>query len=258
MFAPGVPEMMREFKSTNQELGSFVVSIYVLGYAFGPLIVAPLSELYGRLPVYHVCNILFVVFTIACALATNLNMLIGFRFIEGLFGSCPLTIGGGTIADMIPQQKRGGVMAIWALGPLMGPVIGPVAGGYLSQAKGWRWVFWIIAMAVSICFNCRGKFYTDRLGRSYLNLCLLLPPGNICTNPIRAQGHETTKSHRQHISQVEAEVPTHTSGTLQALHRPTHKDVDILPNRAGAVYVYGGRLWLSVPAIYHNHRGIRE
>lgn len=149
MFAPAVPEVMTEFDSSNDELASFVVSIYILGYAFGPLFLAPLSELYGRLPVYHICNFLFVVFTIACALSSDLNMLIGFRFLEGLFGSCPLTIGAGTIADMIPQQKRGGVMAIWALGPLMGPVIGPVAGGYLSQAKDWRWVFWVIAMAVS-------------------------------------------------------------------------------------------------------------
>ena len=149
MFAPGVPEVMKEFDSTNDELASFVVSIYVLGYAFGPLALAPLSELYGRMPVYHVCNFLFLVFTIACAVASNLNMLIGFRFLAGLVGSCPITIGGGTIADMFVQQKRGGVMAIWALGPLMGPVIGPVAGGYLSQAKDWRWDFWVIAMAVS-------------------------------------------------------------------------------------------------------------
>ncbi|KAL2037035.1 hypothetical protein N7G274_010162 [Stereocaulon virgatum] len=147
MFAPGVPEAMLEFKSSNVTLASFVVSVYVLGYAFGPLVIAPLSEIYGRLPVYHVCNVLFVVFTIACAVSSNLNMLIGFRFLEGTFGSCPLTIGGGTIADMIIQEKRGGVMAIWALGPLMGPVIGPVAGGYLSQAKGWRWVFWVITIA---------------------------------------------------------------------------------------------------------------
>ena len=140
---------MREFHSSNLTLASFVVSVYVLGYAIGPLVIAPLSELYGRLPVYHVCNVLFVVFTVACAVSTNLNMLIGFRFLEGTFGSCPLTIGGGTIADMIVQEKRGGVMSIWALGPLMGPVIGPVAGGYLSQAKGWRWVFWVIAIAVS-------------------------------------------------------------------------------------------------------------
>ena len=147
MFAPGVPQVMREFNSTNEELASFVVSIYVLGYACGPLIIAPMSELYGRKPVYNVCNVFFVIFTIACAVSSSLGMLTVFRFFEGVFGSCPLTIGGGTIADMIVQEKRGGVMAIWALGPLMGPVIGPVAGGYVTQAKGWRWVFWIITMA---------------------------------------------------------------------------------------------------------------
>lgn len=150
ILAPAVPQVMSEFNSTNKELASFVVSVYVLGYAFGPLIVAPLSELYGRVPLYHACNILFIVFTVACAVSNNLNMLIGWRFLQGTFGSCPLTIGGGTISDMIIQQKRGGVMAIWALGPLMGPVIGPLAGGYLSQAKGWRWLFWVLAIAVSI------------------------------------------------------------------------------------------------------------
>ena len=158
MLAPAVPQVMTEFQSTNQELASFVVSVYVLGYAFGPILIAPLSELYGRVPVYHVCNVMFIVFTVACAVSSNLNMLIGWRFLQGTFGSCPLTIGGGTISDTIIQEKRGGVMAIWALGPLMGPVIGPVAGGYLAQVKGWRWVFWIIAMAVSV--SCSSSFPT--------------------------------------------------------------------------------------------------
>lgn len=149
MFAPGVPDVMAEFKTTDSTLGSFVVSVYVLGYAFGPLLIAPLSELYGRLVLYHSCNVLFVILTVACAVSSSFDMLIGFRFLAGCAGSAPLTIGGGTIADMVIQQKRGKAMSIWTMGPLIGPVIGPVAGGFLSQAKGWRWVFWIIAIAVS-------------------------------------------------------------------------------------------------------------
>lgn len=150
MFAPGVPEVQKDFHSYNLELASFVVSVYVLGYALGPLIIAPLSELYGRLILYHTCNVFFVVLTIICAKATNMGMLIAFRILAGIVGSCPLTIGGGSLADMIVQEKRGGAMAIWALGPIMGPVVGPVAGGYLSEAKGWRWVFWVIAMAAGV------------------------------------------------------------------------------------------------------------
>ncbi|KUJ18818.1 bicyclomycin resistance protein [Mollisia scopiformis] len=146
MFAPGVPQLMTEFRSDNIELASFVVSVYVLGFAVGPLFFAPLSELYGRMPVYHLCNLGFLSFTIACALATNLNMLIGFRFLAGVFGSAPLTNGGGTIADLVTQEKRGKAMSGFVMGPIIGPIIGPVAGGYLSQAKGWRWTFWVLAM----------------------------------------------------------------------------------------------------------------
>jgi MFS family permease len=38
------------------------------------------------------------------------------------------------------------------MGPLIGPVVGPVAGGYLAQAKGWRWTFWVLAMASGLVF----------------------------------------------------------------------------------------------------------
>lgn len=60
MFAPGVPDLMVEFQSKSSELGSFCVSVYVLGFAAGPLLFAPLSEIYGRLIVYHCCNIGFI------------------------------------------------------------------------------------------------------------------------------------------------------------------------------------------------------
>jgi multidrug resistance protein len=152
MFAPGVPSLMKEFNSTSSTLASFVVSVYVLGFGVGPLFLAPFSELYGRVPVYHVTNVLFVIFNVACALATDLNMLIGFRFLAGVAGSACLTIGGGTIADLIAQERRGIAMSGFVLGPLLGPVIGPVAGGFASQSIGWRWIFYILAIATG-CFS---------------------------------------------------------------------------------------------------------
>ncbi|KAJ8098109.1 major facilitator superfamily domain-containing protein [Lipomyces tetrasporus] len=152
MFAPGIFLVMEEFHSTNVDLASFVVSVYLLGYAFGPLIIAPLSELYGRLPVYHIATILFIVFNVACARSVNLSMLIVFRFLAGLAGSCPLTVGPGSIADCFKQEERGKVMAIWTLPVLLGPTIGPVAGGYLSESLGWRWDFWFLIIVTSVIF----------------------------------------------------------------------------------------------------------
>ncbi|KAH7016150.1 uncharacterized protein B0I36DRAFT_368761 [Microdochium trichocladiopsis] len=52
MFAPGVDDLVKDFKVTDETVASLAVSIYVLGFAIGPLLFAPLSERYGRLPVY--------------------------------------------------------------------------------------------------------------------------------------------------------------------------------------------------------------
>ncbi|KAJ9142407.1 MFS general substrate transporter [Pleurostoma richardsiae] len=146
MLAPGVPLIMQEFETDSNELATFVVSVFVLGFAFGPLLIAPLSELYGRTYLYHVCNTLFTVFTAACALATSMNMLIAFRFLAGFAGVAVITCGSGTIADLMPPEQRGRAMALWSLGPMLGPVVGPVCAGFLVEAKGWRWVFWVITI----------------------------------------------------------------------------------------------------------------
>jgi len=134
MFAPGVPELMVEFKSDDVLLASFVVSVYVLGFAVGPLFSAPLSEVYGRLPIYHACNFAFLAFNIACALATSLPMLIGFRFMAGVFGSAPLTNGGGTISDLVTADKRGKAMS----GFVMGPIIGPISKSSSNTGELWH------------------------------------------------------------------------------------------------------------------------
>jgi MFS family permease len=60
MFAPGVPDLMLEFRSTSEELAAFCVSVYVLGFAAGPMFFAPLSEIYGRSIIYNITNVGFI------------------------------------------------------------------------------------------------------------------------------------------------------------------------------------------------------
>jgi multidrug resistance protein len=150
MFAPAIPQVMQEFGSSDATLGILAVSIYVLGYAFGPLILAPISEMYGRLVLYHSTTIFFMLMNVACARSTNMPMLVVFRFLAGLIGSCPLTLGPGSIADCFKQEERGFVIAIWTLPILLGPAVGPVAGGYITEYLGWRADFWFLVIAVCI------------------------------------------------------------------------------------------------------------
>lgn len=150
MFAPGVPQVQDEFHSSDQTLATFVVSVFLLGYVAGPLVLVPLADIYGRVAVYHVGNLGFIVFNVACALSTNMNMLIGFRFVAGIIGSAPMTVGGGTIADIMPPEQRGLAIMVWNLPVVAGPIIGPVIGGFLTQAAGWRWLFWLVVISSGV------------------------------------------------------------------------------------------------------------
>ncbi|KAF2967368.1 hypothetical protein GQX73_g6198 [Xylaria multiplex] len=150
IFAPGVPLLLSEFHSESPSLASFVVSAYVVPFAISPLVVAPLSELYGRNIVMNTANFAFLVFTIVCAVSNGIALFLVFRVFQGVAGCVPLVLGGGMIGDLVPPEKRGRALSGWQLGPLLGPVIGPVAGGYIAQNVGWRWLFWLVVILSGI------------------------------------------------------------------------------------------------------------
>ncbi|KAM5429352.1 hypothetical protein McanMca71_002963 [Microsporum canis] len=137
------------FNAGSETLLTFATTIYLLGYAFGPVMIAPLSEMYGRAILYKVCIVLFLIFSVTCAVANNLSALIVFRLLAGIAGSCPVTLGTGSIADMVAQEKRAGAMAAYIIGAVLGPSIGPIVGGYLTPTAGWRWAFWLMAIATA-------------------------------------------------------------------------------------------------------------
>ncbi len=74
-------------------------------------------------------------------------MLIAFRFLNGL-SMASITLGPTIVSDMFAPEHRATAISIAAMTPMVGPTVGPIIGSFLSQAKGWRWVFWIIAIAV--------------------------------------------------------------------------------------------------------------
>ena len=124
MFAPGAAALAKDFHITSSSIVSLTVSIYLCGFAVGPMFLAPLSELYGRLVIYHICNVIYIGFIAGCALGRNTAMFLAFRFLAGCASSGPLTVGGGTVADVIPPAQRGRAMSLFFMGPLLGPVGG--------------------------------------------------------------------------------------------------------------------------------------
>ncbi|OZJ05888.1 hypothetical protein BZG36_00885 [Bifiguratus adelaidae] len=143
--------IIAEFKvsSTVALLG---VTFFVLGFALGPLMWAPLSEMYGRNPVYLGTFAVFTIFHIPCALATNIQTILVARFIGGVFGSAPLTNAGGSLADIWTPLERGRAMAFFALAAFLGPILGPIVGGFIAEYTTWRWAFRIMLIFSGVVF----------------------------------------------------------------------------------------------------------
>lgn len=143
--APATTYILQEFHSTNKLQSTLLVSIWELGEVVGPIVVAPLSETYGRLPVYHTANVLFILFSIVAAKSSSLIMLITMRFLLGL-SVASTVINPCIVGDMFKEQSRGRALSIMGTVPFIAPVLGPSIGGVISEALGWRWTFWVTAI----------------------------------------------------------------------------------------------------------------
>ncbi|CAA7264391.1 unnamed protein product [Cyclocybe aegerita] len=150
MMAPGLPDLATKYGITNPTVVALTLSIFLLSFALGPLVLAPLSEMYGRTWVLHIGNLISLAFSLGCAYAPTTGSFIAFRFLSGFSGSAPVAIGGGSVSDLFSERERASAMALYSVGPLLGPAIGPVAGGFITQKIGIRWVFIVIAITCGV------------------------------------------------------------------------------------------------------------
>jgi multidrug resistance protein len=147
MVAPALTSIAADLHITDEVLSQLTLSIFVLAYAVGPLILGPLSEIYGRVIVLQLSNLFYLVFNIGCAVSQTTTQMIVCRFFAGLGGSAPLAVGGGVLSDCFRPEERGKSIAIYSLAPLLGPALGPIAGGFIAENTTWRWVFYATSIA---------------------------------------------------------------------------------------------------------------
>ncbi|KAF7595864.1 hypothetical protein BBP40_004357 [Aspergillus hancockii] len=158
-YSGGMGQIVKDF-GCEEEVAILGISLFVLGFAFGPLIWAPMSETFGRRHIFTGTFFLLTAFNAGAVGSQNIQTLVILRFLAGFFGSSPFGNAGGTIADMFPAAKRGIAISLFAAAPLCGPTFGPVIGGFLGSAAGWRWVEGFLAALAGAVWLC---------------ICILLP-----------------------------------------------------------------------------------
>lgn len=120
-YTSGIYALQEEFNVSSEAIVTLGVTTYLLGIAFGSLILAPISETYGRKPVYAVTMILFSLLVIPCARATSMAEIIVVRFFGAVAGSSMIANSPGTVGDIVTDEYRALAFSIWSIGPLNGP-----------------------------------------------------------------------------------------------------------------------------------------
>ncbi|CAH6723366.1 polyamine transporter 2 [[Candida] jaroonii] len=146
--SPATTAISKDFGITNPTIQALTVSIMLLAFALGPLIIAPLSESdkIGRRVILNASIWILMVFNIGCGFTKSTAQLCVLRFLGGLGGCAALNVGAGTIADLYDDESRNFAMALYSICPTMGPVISPVISGFVVQNLQWRWCFYILSI----------------------------------------------------------------------------------------------------------------
>lgn len=94
------------------------LSLFIGGLGLGPMVLAPLSEFYGRKPVYVVSLLLFVIWIVPCALAHNIQTMLVARFVSGFVGAAFTSVAGGTVGDLFTKNTLLVPMMVYSASPL--------------------------------------------------------------------------------------------------------------------------------------------
>ncbi|TKA75423.1 hypothetical protein B0A49_05036 [Cryomyces minteri] len=150
-YSSAIPGMKATF-GISDSTGILGITTYLLGMAVGSVILAPLSEMYGRRPIYLIALALFTLLVLPCALAPNIEAILVTRFFGAFAASAMISNAPGTINDISEEEYRALAFSIWSIGPMNGPVIGPLVGGFVYQYLGWRWTNWVVMIMAGAAF----------------------------------------------------------------------------------------------------------
>lgn len=129
-----------QYFGVSTEVATLTTSLYVLGYAFGPLVWGPFSELQGRKLPILIGMSGFSIFAFGTAAGKDLQTVMICRFFTGFFGSCPLAVVAAIFADMFDNTQRGIAIVVFSSMVFMGPMLGPFIGGFIQASYlKWRW-----------------------------------------------------------------------------------------------------------------------
>ncbi|GES58554.1 MFS transporter [Aspergillus terreus] len=142
-----VPELAKTYQTTLEVINAST-AVYLTSMGVAALFWGPLSQVYGRRPVFIASSVLFFLFTVATTLAPTLSTYFVFRALTAFQGTSFLVVGSSAIGDIYAPDARATALGWILSGSMVGPAFGPFLGGVVITFRPWRTIFWLLtAMA---------------------------------------------------------------------------------------------------------------
>jgi DHA2 family multidrug resistance protein len=129
--------------SASQDQINWVLTSYIVAAAIMTAPVGWIANRFGRKRIFIICSAGFTVASVLCGLAQDINQMVLFRLLQGVFGAALVPLSQAVMLDMYSLQERAKAMSIWGMGVMMGPIMGPSLGAWLTETYSWHWVFFV-------------------------------------------------------------------------------------------------------------------
>ncbi len=123
--------------------GTWAISSYLLAAAVVQPLAGWIGRRFGEVRTFVISNLLFIVFSALCGLATSMPMLIACRLMQGLVSGPMMSVAQALLLRNYPVHLRGLAMGLWAMVVIVAPIMGPILGGWITDNYSWPWLFYI-------------------------------------------------------------------------------------------------------------------
>jgi DHA2 family multidrug resistance protein len=129
--------------SASQDQINWVLTSYIVAAAIMTAPVGWIANRFGRKRIFVACSAGFTVASVMCGLAQDINQMVLFRLLQGVFGAALVPLSQAVMLDSYALHERAKAMSIWGMGVMMGPIMGPSLGAWLTETYSWHWVFFV-------------------------------------------------------------------------------------------------------------------
>jgi len=129
--------------SASQDQINWVLTSYIVAAAIMTAPVGWIANRFGRKRIFIICSGGFTIASVLCGLAQDIDQMVLFRLLQGVFGAALVPLSQAVMLDSYALHERAKAMSIWGMGVMMGPIMGPSLGAWLTETYSWHWVFFV-------------------------------------------------------------------------------------------------------------------